>query len=76
MHFRAISAILIGVMPLAGRATLPAQQTDSSAVIRDLDAANISRHNNVLEYSNIEHYAVYRGKDQTHPAAEMTVRVT
>lgn len=76
MHFRAISAILIGVMPLAGRATLPAQQTDPSAVIRDLDAANISRHNNVLEYSNIEHYAVYRGKDQTHPAAEMTVRVT
>lgn len=63
-------------MPLLGRATPPAQQPDPAAVIRDLDAANISRHNNVLEYSNIEHYVVYRGKDQTRPAAEMTVRVT
>lgn len=76
MHFRATSAVLIGLMPLVGRATLPAQQPDPAAVIHDLDAANISRHNNVLEYSNIEHYVVLRGQDQTHPAAEMTVRVT
>lgn len=76
MHFRALSAVVIGLMPLVGGGALGAQQTDPSAVIRDLDAANILRHNNVLEYSNIEHYAVYRGKDQTHPAAEMTVRVT
>lgn len=77
MNYRAASAILIGLMPIACiAASSHPQQPDSVAVIRDLDAANISRHNNVLEYSNIEHYAVFRGKDQTHPAAEMTVRVT
>ena len=76
MHFRVASAILIGLMPLVGGAVVRAQQADPSAVIRDLEAANLSRHNNVLEYSNIEHYAVYRGKDQSHPAAEMTVRVS
>ena len=76
MHFRVASAILIVLMPLVGGAVVRAQQADPSAVIRDLEAANMSRHNNVLEYSNIEHYAVYRGKDQSHPAAEMTVRVS
>ena len=76
MHFRVASAILIALMPLVGGAVVRAQQADPSAVIRDLEAANMSRHNNVLEYSNIEHYAVYRGKDQSHPAAEMTVRVS
>ena len=77
MSYRTASAILIGLMPVAGIAAPPhPQQPDPLAVIRDLDAANISRHNNLIEYSNIEHYAVYRGSDQTHPAAEMTVRVT
>jgi len=77
MYLRAASAILMGLMPLLGMESADhAQQTDPYAVIRDLDAANISRHNNLLEYSNIEHYAVYRGKDQTQPTAEMTVRVT
>jgi len=76
MQFRAASAIVIGLLPFLGIATSRAQQPDPAAVIRDLDAANVSRHNNVLEYSNTEHYAVYRGKDQTNPTAEMTVRVT
>ena len=31
---------------------------------------------NVLGFTDIEHYAVYRGGDETHPAAEMTVRDT
>ncbi|WP_109485489.1 hypothetical protein [Occallatibacter savannae] len=69
-------AIAIGFLPILGLCASRAQQPDPSAIIRDLDAANISRHNNVLEYSNIERYVVYRGEDQTHPAAEMTVRVT
>lgn len=76
MYLRAASTFLISLTPIIGPAAILAQQSDPAAVIRDLDAANISRHNNVLEYSNIEHYSVYRGKDQIHPAAEMTVRVT
>jgi hypothetical protein len=77
MRSRALSTIIIGLMPLAGIAgPLNSQQPDATSVIRDLEAANVSRHNNLVEYTNIERYAVYRGNDQTHPAAEMTVRVT
>lgn len=75
MRMRTASAIAIGLLPILGVAIARAQQPDPSAVIRDLDAANLSRHNNVLEYTNMEHYSVFRGKDQTHPTAEMTVRV-
>ena len=31
---------------------------------------------NVLGFTDIEHYAVYRGSDETHPVAEMTVKDT
>lgn len=75
MHFRLASTMILGLIPLVGVGVAPAQKPDPAAVIRDLDAANVSRHNNLLEYSNVEHYAVYRGKDR-QPAAEMTVRVT
>jgi hypothetical protein len=76
MHFPAVCAFVITFLLLPGVSGSRAQQPDASAVIRDLEAANLSRHNNLLEYTNMEHYAVYRGKDQAHPAAEMTVRVT
>ena len=32
--------------------------------------------NNVLGFTDIEHYSVYRGRDETHPVAEMTVKDT
>jgi hypothetical protein len=77
MRSRALSSIIISLVPLTGVARpLQSQQPDATAVIRDLEAANFSRHDNVLEYTNIEHYKVYRGNDQMHPAAEMKVRVT
>ena len=57
-------------------AVSPAQQPDAAAVIRDLDAANQSRFDNVLGFTDVEHYTVYRGNDQTTPAAEMTVKMT
>ena len=70
------STILLGIMPLFGiPGQLCAQNADAAGVIRDLDAANVSRHKNLLEYTNVEHYVVYRGKDE-QPAAEMTVRVS
>lgn len=77
MYFRAASTIIIALAPLLGiAAPVEAQGPDASTVIRDLDAANFSRHNNLVEYTNVEHYAVYRGNDQQHPTAEMTVRVS
>ncbi|MGC9157955.1 MAG: hypothetical protein ACP5FH_03105 [Terracidiphilus sp.] len=47
----------------------------ASAVIRGVDAANRARYENVLGFTDIEHYAVFRGQDETHPVAEMTVKV-
>ena len=56
---------------------LPAQQQpDESAVIRLIDAAVQRRFEHVLGFTDIEHYAVFRGRDETHPAAEMTVKTT
>jgi hypothetical protein len=53
---------------------LPAQQPDAASVIQLVDAAVKARVDHVAAYTVIEHYTVYRGKDETHPAAEMTVR--
>jgi hypothetical protein len=52
------------------------QETDSTAAIRAVDASVTSRFDNVLGFTDIEHYAVYRGGDEAHPAAEMTVTDT
>jgi hypothetical protein len=53
-----------------------AQQPDQAAVIRSIDAAVAARVDSILEFSDVEHYSVYRGGDETHPAAEMTLRDT
>ena len=49
---------------------------DEQAVIRGVDAAVKARVDAILSYSDTEHYAVFRGGDEAHPAAEMTVRTT
>jgi len=68
-------AITAALWVLSG--TLPAQQQpDEAAVIRLIDAAVQKRFEHVLGFTDIEHYAVFRGKDETHPAAEMTVKTT
>lgn len=56
-------------------AALLAQQPDESAIIHDLDAANQARFDNVLSFTDVEHYVVFRGDDQTNPAAEMIVKM-
>lgn len=61
---------LLGVMPVT------AQQLDAAAVIRHIDAAVEARVARVQGFTVNEHYAVYRGKDEVHPAAEMTVKTT
>lgn len=51
-------------------------QPDAAAIISDLDAANQARFDNVLSFTDLEHYAVFRGGDKVHSAAEMTVKMT
>jgi len=50
------------------------QQTDEATVIRGIDAVIKERFEAVLSFTDVEHYAVYRNGDETHPAAEMTVK--
>jgi outer membrane lipoprotein-sorting protein len=57
-----------------GTKIAPAQQFDISSVVQRVDAAVKARIDNIAGYTVTEHYAVYRGTDETHPAAEMTVK--
>ena len=54
----------------------PAQQLDTPSVIQQVDASVKARIDNVVGYTDTEHYAVYRYKDEIHPVAEMTVITT
>ena len=63
----------VSLMAFFAGVSIRAQQPDAAAVIRSIDAAVHARVESIAEYTVTEHYAVYRGKDETHPAAEMTV---
>jgi hypothetical protein len=54
----------------------PAPKPDAAAVIRMIDAEVQDRFQTVLGFTDVEHYQVFRGSDQTHPVAEMTVKDT
>ncbi len=47
---------------------------DQEALIRMIDAAVHARTDGIEGYLVTEHYAVFRGGDEEHPAAEMTVK--
>jgi outer membrane lipoprotein-sorting protein len=66
-------AITILTLCVAG-SSITAQRLDEATVIKGVDAAVKARLDNVLGYTVSEHYAVYRSSDETHPAAEMTVK--
>jgi outer membrane lipoprotein-sorting protein len=71
--FRAVLLTAIVILFLLAKITL-AQQPDLGSVIANVDAAVKFRVDHIASYTVTEHYAVYRGNDETHPAAEMTVR--
>lgn len=76
MVLRAALALAFS-FPVSFPAPAPRQQApDAAAVIHALDVENQSRYDHVLSFTDLEHYFVFRGDDQEHPAAEMTVRVT
>lgn len=52
------------------------QQLAESSVIRGINAAIKARFEAVAGFTVTEHYVVFRGGDDTHPAAEMTVKTT
>lgn len=71
---RRISLLLPVIVLLAFRASVLPQQLDEASVVRRIDEAVKARFDAVLSFTVIEHYAVYRNNDETHPAAEMTVK--
>jgi hypothetical protein len=59
-----------------GITALPAQEPDASSLISHIDAAAQARFERIAGFTVTEHYAVYRGNDETNPVAEMTVKTT
>jgi hypothetical protein len=52
------------------------QAPDLSTIIRGVDSSVKDRIDRLAAYTVTEHYAVFRGKNETKPAAEMMVRTT
>lgn len=53
-----------------------AQQVDSAAILKEIDAAVKARFDGIQGYTDTEYYAVFRSGDAVHPVAEMTVKTT
>jgi outer membrane lipoprotein-sorting protein len=68
------AVVAVSFLLWLGAAATSAQQPDSAKVIGQVDAAVKARIDHIEGYTVTEHYAVYRGKEETHPAAEMTVQ--
>jgi hypothetical protein len=75
--FRVAAALVyVGMAAVATILASPVAAQDEAAILKKIDAMTQARYEHVVGFSDTEHYAVYRGADQTHPAAAMTVRVT
>ena len=75
-QLRSIGLAAVCLFAFFGTMMAPAQQLDSASVIQQVDAAVKVRIENVVGYTDTEHYAVYRHNDEIHPVAEMTVITT
>ncbi len=72
----ATGIVVTGLIVIFGRLPAIAGQPDAAAVVRGVDAAVYARFEGIAGFTVTEHYAVFRGSDQSHPAAEMTVKTT
>jgi hypothetical protein len=73
---RTARSVASGCILLLFRAPGITQEHDPATVIPLVDAAVAARFENILDFTDVEHYAVYRGSDEAHPVAEMTVKDT
>jgi hypothetical protein len=75
--FTKFALVLLATYPFASDRTLAQQQQpDIGSVIRGVDGSVQGRIDRLAGYTVTEYYAVFRGKDETHPAAEMLVKTT
>jgi len=72
----ALCLLVLSFPGLLAPLLLGAQQLDNSSVIQRIDEAVKARVDGIAGYTVTEHYAVFRNKDEIHPAAEMTVKTT
>lgn len=71
---RHLRIILIAPLLAVGLKAQP--PLEISTIIHGVDASVKNRIDHLAAYTVTEHYAVFRGKDETHPAAEMLVKTT
>ena len=71
---RLLAALGLLLFCCAAAMTTAAQQVDNTAILEKIDAAVKARLNGIQGYTDIEHYTVFRSGDESHPAAEMTVK--
>jgi hypothetical protein len=69
-----VALTLLAFLALPADPPLSAQQVNGASVIQEIDNAALTRIDHVLSYTVIEHYSLFRNGDETHPAAEMTVK--
>jgi hypothetical protein len=72
---KAACAALVAVL-WSGAGASPAPEPDANAVIHMIDAEVQNRFQTVLGFTDVEHYQVFRGADETHAVAEMTAKDT
>jgi hypothetical protein len=71
-----IGLVAASFFALVGTTIARTQQLDITAAIALVDEAAKDRIDHIAGYTVTEHYAVYRGGDEVHPAAEMMVNTT
>ncbi len=72
----AVSNLILPALLIATARMATGQQPDNATAIRKIDAAVKWRVDHIAEYTDTEIYKVFRGKDETHPVAEMKVKTT
>ena len=76
MNHRTLEALRAGIailLAITGTTASRPQAPDQVSVVHIIDAAVMTRVDNVLGFTDIEHYYVYHGNDQSHPVAQMVV---
>lgn len=70
------AAVCVFILLSFGAVRAQAQAPGEEAVIRGVDATVKARVDHIAQYTDTEHYKVFRGKDEIHSVAEMVVKTT